>query len=438
MKLFLALTVEAFAKNDWLEHDLKEYLYDPWLKDTAPIGYGTKTFSVDQYLFLNPEFKKPKEWGLYVSAGGAPWTQSQWEDHFQNYDFEKPVGWGVPIWSVEWFDFSNEPYTKPLYDPYDSSQFWEFIDWDDIRESSQHSPLLQPTITASLKYMFRAIYDSSYHYRTHIITDIATVSKQDLRAIFSIVTLELLMVSQQYSEIFKQNFQSAAKNLDNGPWGYGYENHTIESSMSDYGRGKSNLRFDAYGSTAVNDLFDPSDILLTGSPPIDVTIQDVTDLADQYDASGNAQVVLTVVTDSWHPDYVVPCGENTTMVTAGDLPMTIPGALFFPGQDSIAGKFPLSFPHSFGPTSGLFPLRFPHQFGGTYDCYSDLDVWFYVPESSSEDPVSPAPIITSYPSGYTPNSSSTDADCHDTLTYNYNNSEIYVQDNATFEPIPTL
>ena len=207
LKLFIALTLEIFADNDWVQESLEYYLnVTKVVKLTSELPTGSSA---------------PADGTLYIVTDGddsnAVVTKFNSIPRVFEYDTEtSPVGW-AEIESVE--------------------SFADWIDWSTF--FGQHTPRDQ-YLNVAFTYMIKVLMgDGGYHYLTHVRSIYnkkgdPAVDRDLLKAVFNILTLSYRQLNDNTIQTaYRSTWNKDGKFVDNAGWGE-FGEATISEADSNY------------------------------------------------------------------------------------------------------------------------------------------------------------------------------------------------------------
>ena len=207
LKFFVALTLEIFADNDWVQEALEYYLnVTKVVKLTSELPTGENA---------------PADGTLYIVTDGD--------------DSESPVTKFNNIPRVFEYDIETSP---PAWVESDSVEsFADWIDWSTF--FGQHTPQDQ-YLNVAFTYMITVLMgDGGYHYLTHIRSiynkkgDVA-VDRDLLKAFFNNLIISYRMLNDNTIQTaYRSTWNKDGKFVDNAEWGE-FGEATIAEADADY------------------------------------------------------------------------------------------------------------------------------------------------------------------------------------------------------------
>lgn len=207
---------------------------------------------------FNTSGDKSKSSDDYVLQDGIYWQQYSYEIKTENdptvwkeafLKFTHPAGLRLFL-AVLVIMYADNTWEGPISDYINNSselnpdEYWENLKLEAILY--QYNSKFQPNIYYEIDYLFKVIYDSNYHYLTNTYS-ISGVSNTDLFAAMLTVLIELILVPENQTSLFRSAYQSWLKSLDTATLAEGYIDYTEANASAPY-EPVNDARFEALAS----------------------------------------------------------------------------------------------------------------------------------------------------------------------------------------------
>jgi hypothetical protein len=205
---------------------------------------GDKSQSSSQFVIQDGDY-----WQKYSYEIKTKHDATAWKNPFIKFVHPAGLKLFITILAIMYVDNTWE---GPLEDYIDSLQsitaeeYWKNINLDML--IGRHSPKFQPGTSYTLDYLFKAIIDSEYHYRTQTYP-INGVAASNLYASLLSVFIDLLLIIDANISVFRSDYQEWLKFYDAASIS-SYADKTIADASADYDPVNA-CRFESLGTDAI-------------------------------------------------------------------------------------------------------------------------------------------------------------------------------------------